>query len=141
MDARKAILDERVDVAVEDRSDVLVLSLARAERALGRPEAQARIAALRARFADAALRKDTSNAQDEAWFKLELDPDPKGALALAVLNWSMQKEPRDAELVLQAVVASGDRSAATAVLEWMATTGIEDPRLKELATALAQVKP
>jgi len=45
-----------------DRSDVLVLSLARAERALGRPEAQARITALRARFADAALRKETSNA-------------------------------------------------------------------------------
>ena len=67
-----------------DRSDVLVLSLARAERALGRPEAEARVAALRARFADAALRSDTSNAQDEAWFRLELEPDPKAALALAL---------------------------------------------------------
>ena len=122
-----------------DRSDVLVLSLARAERALGRPEAEARVAALRARFADAALRSDTSNAQDEAWFRLEFEPDPKAALALALTNWSMQKEPRDAELVLQAALATRDRAAARPVLDWMAGTGIEDPRLKELAAALSRV--
>jgi hypothetical protein len=122
-----------------DRSDVLALSLARAERALGRPEAEARVAALRARFADAALRSDTSNAQDEAWFRLELEPDPKAALALALTNWSMQKEPRDAELVLQASLANRDRAAARPVLDWMAGTGIEDPRLKELAAALSRV--
>ena len=63
---------------------------------------------------------DTSNAQDEAWFRLEFEADPKGALALALTNWSMQKEPRDAELVLQAALATRDRAAARPVLEWMA---------------------
>ena len=124
-----------------ERSDVLVLSLARAERALGRTEARSRAATLRARFADAALRGDTTNAQDEALFRLEFEGDPKGALRLALLNWSIQKEPRDAELVLQAAVASREPAAAQPVLEWMAKTGIEDPRLKELAGALQQVKP
>jgi hypothetical protein len=123
-----------------ERSDVLLLSLARAERALGRPEAQARAAALRARFADAALRSDKSNAQDEAWFRLEFESDPKGALALALANWSVQKEPRDAELVLEAALANRDYAAAAPVFEWIARTGIEDPRLNELAAALAQVK-
>jgi Tfp pilus assembly protein PilF len=123
-----------------ERSDVLLLSLARAERALGKPEAKARAAALRARFADAALRSDNTNAQDEAWFRLEFEADPKGALALALQNWSVQKEPRDAELVLQAALANRDHSAAAPVFEWMAKTGVEDPRLKELAAALVQVK-
>ena len=123
-----------------ERSDVLLLSLTRAERALGKPEAQARAAVLRARFADAALRSDSTNVQDEAWFRLEFESDPKGALALALQNWSVQKEPRDAELVLEAALASRDPGAAAPVLEWMAKTGIEDPQLKELASRLAQVK-
>ena len=123
-----------------ERSDVQFLSLARAERALGRPEAKTRAAILRARFADAALRSDTTNVQDEAWFRLEFESDPKGALALALQNWSVQKEPRDAELVLEAALANRDRAAAAPVFEWMAKTAIEDPRLKELAAQLAQVK-
>jgi tetratricopeptide (TPR) repeat protein len=122
-----------------ERSDVQLLSLARAERALGRPEAKSRAAILRARFADAALRSDTTNIQDEAWFRLEFEADPKGALTLALQNWSVQKEPRDAELVLEAALARRDRAAAAPVLEWMAKTGIEDPRLNELAAQLAQV--
>ena len=122
-----------------ERSDVLVLSLARAERALGKPEAGTRAASLRARFADAALRGDTANAQDEAWFRLEFEADPKGALALALQNWSVQKEPRDAEIVLQAALAARDRSSAAPVLAWMTRTGIEDPRLRDLAARLAQV--
>jgi len=122
-----------------ERSDVLLLTLARAERALGRSQAQVRAAALRARFADSALRGDVGNAQDEAWFRLEFEADPKGALALARKNWSTQKEPRDGELLLQAALANRDPAAAAPVLEWMARTGIEDPRLRELAAALGQV--
>ena len=123
-----------------ERSDVLLLSLARAERALGKPQAREHAAALRSRFADLALRSDTTNAADEALFRLEFEGDPKGALALALQNWSVQKEPRDAEIVLAAALAGKDPTAARPVLEWMAQTGIEDPRLKELTVALAQVK-
>ena len=42
--------------------------------------------------------------------------------------------------VLDAALASKDQAAARPVLEWMTQTGVEDPRLKELAGALAQVK-
>lgn len=119
-----------------ERSDVLLLQLARAERAIGSPEAQAHAATLKARFADAALRGDDFNAQDEAWFRLEFQSDAKGALALALKNWAIQKEPRDAEIVLEAALAARDTSAAAPVLEWMTRTGLEDPKLAELATQL-----
>jgi len=93
---------------------------------------------LRARYADAALRGDTTNAQDEAWFRLVFDADPKRALALALTNWSLQKEPRDAEIVLLAALAARDRSAAKPVIDWIGRTGIEDPHLRALAARLAQ---
>ncbi len=119
-----------------ERSDVLLLQLARAERALGSPDANSHAATLRARFADAALRGDTFNAQDEAWFRLEFEGDAKGALKLALQNWAIQKEPRDAEIALEAALAARDASAAKPVLDWMARTGLEDPRLAQLAGAL-----
>ncbi len=123
-----------------ERSDVLLLLLARAERALGSPEALPHAASLRARFADAAMRGDNVNAQDEAWFRLEFEGDPKRALSLALQNWSVQKEPRDAEIVLEAALAARDPPSAAPVLEWMARTGLEDPRLAQLAKSLEQVR-
>jgi tetratricopeptide (TPR) repeat protein len=119
-----------------ERSDVLLLLLARAEHALGKPEAKARASSLEARFADAALRGDSMNAQDEAWFRLEVQGDARKALSLALQNWSVQKEPRDAEIVLEAALAARDPAAAAPVLEWMAGTGLQDPRLAALAQAL-----
>lgn len=119
-----------------ERSDILLLQLARAERAIDSPEAQRHAATLKARFDDAALRGDSFNAQDEAWFRLEFQNDAKGALTLALKNWAIQKEPRDAEIVLEAALAARDPSSATPVLEWMTRTGLEDPRLAELATQL-----
>lgn len=122
-----------------ERSDVLLLQLARAERVIGSPEAKAHAATLRARYADAALRGDGFSAQEEAWFQLEFEGDPKRALALALQNWETQKEPRDAEIMLEAALAARDPSSAKPVLEWMARTGVEDPRLAELATALRKI--
>lgn len=119
-----------------ERSDVLLLQLARAERAVGSPGAHAHAALLRARFADAAMRGNSVNAQDEAWFRLEFEGDPKGALSLALQNWAIQKEPRDAEIVLEAALAARAPSSATPILEWMSRTGLEDPRLTELAATL-----
>lgn len=122
-----------------ERSDVLLLQLALAERETGSPDANAHAATLRARFADAALRGDGFNAQEEAWFRLKFEGDPKGALSLALKNWAIQKEPRDAEIVLEAALAARDPASAKPALEWMARTGLEDPRLSELASALRTI--
>lgn len=122
-----------------ERSDVLLLQLALAKRALGIPDAQVHAATLRARYAEAGLRGDDFNAQEEAWFRLAFEGDPKGALALALRNWAIQKEPRDAEIVLEAALAARDPTSAKPVLGWMAATRIEDPRLAELAAALGKI--
>ena len=122
-----------------ERSDVLLLQLAVAERAIRSPEANAHAATLRARYAEAALRGDDFNAQEEAWFRLVFEKDPKGALSLALQNWGIQKEPRDAEIVLETALAARDPSSAKSVLEWMDRTGLEDPRLAELAAALRKI--
>jgi hypothetical protein len=122
-----------------ERSDILLLQLALAEREIGSPDAAAHAATLRARYADAALRGDGFNAQEEAWFRLRFEGDPKGALSLALRNWALQKEPRDAEIVLEAALAARDPSSAKPVLEWMGDTHIEDPRLAALAAALGKI--
>lgn len=138
------LFERRWDDAVKllspwQTSDGLLLLLARAEQArgeLGRAKADAHARLMRARFADAGLRGDTLNAQDEAWFRLVFDQDARRALTLALANWAIQKEPRDAEIVLAAARAAGQPQAASPVLDWMNRTAIEDPRLAALAASL-----
>jgi tetratricopeptide (TPR) repeat protein len=136
------LLERRWDDVVallssQQASDSLLLLLARAERERGNPKADEHAKVLRARFADAGLRGDTLNAQDEAWFQLVFERDARRALSLAAANWAIQKEPRDAEIVLAAAAAAGDAQAAAPVLAWMRLTGIQDPRLAALAASLA----
>lgn len=118
------------------RSDVLLLRLTLAEQALGAPEFQSHAQALRDRFAAAALRGDTLHQQEESRFLLRVERDPARALALAVANWSVQREPYDARLLLEAAVATGRPDQARPVLEWLAQSRHEDPRLAALAVAL-----
>ncbi|TAK41431.1 MAG: hypothetical protein EPO29_08170 [Betaproteobacteria bacterium] len=122
-----------------ERSDVLLLLLARAERALGAAAADRHAKTLEARFADAARRGERLHVQDEARFRLEFRGDAQGALALAQENWSLQKEPRDAQMLLEAALAARAPAAARPALDWLAASGFEDPRLAALATALARL--
>ena len=122
-----------------ERSDVLLLILARAERALGRPDAERMAKVLEARFADAARRGERLHIQDEARFRLDFRGDARGALALAQENWLLQKEPRDAQLLLESALAARAPAAARPALDWLAESVFEDPRLSALASALARL--
>lgn len=117
-------------------SDSLLLRLVLAERRLHLPTAKAREAALAARFAAAQMRGDTVHQQEEARFMLEVRQDAKRALELASENWKVQREPRDARILLEAAVAARDRAAARPVLEWLEESRIEDPYLIGLAEKL-----
>lgn len=114
-------------------SDGLLLRLVLAERALGLPEAAARTATLAARYAAARLRGDTAHEQEEARFMLETGQAAQPALALAVDNWRLQREPRDARVLLQAALAARAPAAATPVLEWLDANRVEDVVLADLA--------
>lgn len=123
------------------RSDVLLLRLVFAERMLKLPEAGALQATLAARYAAAQLRGDTVHQQEEARFVLAVDGDANKALGLALENWTVQREPRDARIVLEAALAARKPAAAQPVLIWLAESGIEDRTLRALArqfTGVAQ---
>jgi Tfp pilus assembly protein PilF len=123
------------------RSDTLLLRLALAARALKLAEGEKHARTLGQRFADAGLRGEKLHLQEEARFLLELRGDARGALAAAVENYRTQREPRDALVLLEAALAARDPAAAAPALEWLAGSGFEGARMRELATKLKALKP
>lgn len=115
------------------RSDVLLLRLLFAEKALQLPVAKEHEAILAARYAAAQLRGDTVHQQEEARFALHIQNDPQKALQLAQENWKVQLEPRDARIFLEAALAAKNPAAGLPVLKWMADSQIEDVVLAKLA--------
>jgi len=133
--------DEVVPLLVDwFRSDILLLRLAMAEKALKSPKAAEHIEALRSRFDAAALRGDKLHQQEEARFNLVLLGNKEKALALAQENWTLQREPRDARILLEAALAMKDPAAARGALDWLERSGHEDPYLRQLAEKLKALK-
>lgn len=120
----------------QERSDLLLLRLALAAQALGRPEAATWRQALAERFAAAVARGDTAHQKEQARHELVLAGRPAVALALAQANFAVQREPADARVLLEAAVATRSRTAAQPVLDWMRTSGIESRMLQALAQRL-----
>ena len=115
------------------RSDTLLLRLALAEKLLDSPRAAQYEAALAARFSDAAQRGERLHLQEEARYALHLRGDARRALELAAENWKVQREPRDALILIEAALAAKNPRAAQPVLDWLAASRFEDPRLARLA--------
>ena len=120
----------------ETRVDGLLLRLTLAEREIGAPGKEAHIEDLRARFAASRQRGDNLHQGEEARFLLHLLDQPQAALTLAKANWAVQREPRDARIVLEAALASGQYEAARPVLEMMERTRLQDLPLRRFANEL-----
>lgn len=116
-----------------EASDGLLLRLAEAQTLLKRPAASRLIQAMGDRFVAAKLRGDTTHRAEEARFELRLRRNPAQALRLAAANYQVQREPRDASVLLEAAAAAGDRTAAKPVRDWLQSSGFEDERLRTLA--------
>ena len=94
---------------------------------------------LRARFLEAAKRGDRLHEQEAARFELDVEQNPKKALVLASANYSTQKEPRDAEILMRAAINplnAGNIKQARPALAWWRETGYQDPQISELANQL-----
>ena len=122
------------------KSDILLLRLALAEQALKAPKAREHIETLRSRFDAAALRGDKLHQQEEARFNLTLLGNKEKALALARENWKLQREPRDARILLEAALAMKDPAAAQEALGWLERSGYEEPGLRRTAKELKALK-
>jgi hypothetical protein len=123
------------------RSDTLLLRLALAARRLGRPEGEQYARSLGERFADAALRGEKLHLQEEARYLLELKRDARAALAAASENYRSQREPRDAQVLIEAALAAGDPAAAAPALAWLESSGFEGARIRDAALKLKALKP
>jgi hypothetical protein len=123
-----------------ERSDILLLRLALAGKATGARQAADWADQLRDRFAAAALRGDRLHEQEAARFSLDVEAQPAKALQLASSNYQVQKEPRDAWILLRAALAAKQPQAARPALDWLATSRYEDPVLQALATQLGAVR-
>jgi hypothetical protein len=88
---------------------------------------------LRDRFAAARARGDTTHRAEEARFELGLRKDPRTALRLAQENYAIQREPRDARILLEAAKAAQAPAGAQAARDWLTRSGFEDMRLRRLA--------
>jgi hypothetical protein len=122
------------------RADVLLLRLAIAAKTAQDPKRDAYARELAARFDAARARGDSTHQKEESRFALAVQGQPERALQLALANYRQQKEVADARIVLEAALAARRRAAAEPVLQWMAATGIEHPRLRALAAQLEAIK-
>jgi Flp pilus assembly protein TadD len=121
-----------------ERSDVLLMRLALAEKAIQAPKAAEHQEVIRTRFDAARLRGDKLHIQDEARFNLNFLDNPKEALRLAQENWRDQHEPSDARMLLEAALAAKDKAAAQPALEWYTQSRIEDRHLQRLVKSLTE---
>jgi hypothetical protein len=110
-------------------SDPLLLRLALAYQQLAAPETQAISKKLEERFNATRFRGDSTHLAEEARFQLYLAKDPSGALKLAQANYAVQKEPRDARILLEAAQAAKMPEGASAVKQWLKESGFEGFRI------------
>ena len=124
----------------ETSVDPLLLRLALAQAALKRPEAAASTATLRARYEASLARRDNSHRRDHARFELALGGNPRQALALALDNWKVQREPADLRILAEAAAATGDVAALGIVKRWLAESGLEYPAVAALVVSRTPAK-
>jgi len=94
-------------VSDDGKNDALLLRRVLAERQL--PDLREAFVAHRAEMAerfDAARRRgDSLHRREEARFRLDVEGDAQGALALARDNWKVQREPADLRILVDAAKA------------------------------------
>jgi tetratricopeptide (TPR) repeat protein len=124
----------------ELRIDPLLLRFTLAEQMVGASVASRHISDLDERFSMSRLRGDTSHRREEARFLLHLAKRASEALRLAEENWTVQREPWDARVLLETALAAGAPNSARPVLDWLTTSHLEDDQIRRLAFRLAEVK-
>ncbi len=119
-----------------ERSDILLLRLALAAKDLTDPRTVQWTRELRERFDAAAKRGDALHELEAARFELDLRSNPAGALELARSNYQVQKEPRDAEVLMRVALAARQPRAAQPAIDWLRISRYEDTGLEQLARQL-----
>jgi tetratricopeptide (TPR) repeat protein len=77
-------------------------------------------------------RGDAVHRREQARFFLDVEPNPGAALAAAVENWQVQREPDDALILLRAASAAGQAAAGRPARLFLQREHLQDVRLAVL---------
>jgi tetratricopeptide (TPR) repeat protein len=116
----------------ETRADPLLLRLTLAEQRSQHKDFIQHARLIEDKMVAAKARGDTVHQGDEARFTLHVLKDAKTALRLAINNWDVQKEPRDAYILLESSLAARQPGAALPVVKFIEQNHLEDARLQSL---------
>jgi hypothetical protein len=100
---------------------------------LGQPNAASDAAQMSARFAAMDERGSHVYRREQARFVLHVGNNPQAALKLAQQNWTVQREPADVRILLEAALAARRPEAAQPVLDFLARTHLSDVVIDPLA--------
>jgi Tfp pilus assembly protein PilF len=95
------------------QADATLLRTAIAARRSADADAAALAGNMAQRFTEARERGDRTHLREQARFALEVEQDAARALDLAQRKFSVQREPADARVLLEAALAANDRLAAS----------------------------
>jgi hypothetical protein len=118
------------------RADILLLRRAIAAKRVAAPDASKLADDLARRFNASRARGDRLHLREESRFALLLKNSPNEALALALDNWRVQKEPLDARIALEAAVAMQQPKAVSEVINWLDTNALQGAKFAELRKQL-----
>jgi tetratricopeptide (TPR) repeat protein len=113
----------------QESIEPLLLRLAIAQRHLHDPNVTRSRGLLQAAFEAEAERGEAVHRREQARFLLEVQDRPEEALAAALANWTVQREPDDALILVNAARRVGDMRRAGPALEFVRTQGLQDARL------------
>jgi len=111
----------------------LLLRLAIAQQQLGDPGLARSRELLLAAFSAEAERGESVHRREQARFLLEVENRTQEALAAALANWAVQREPDDALILVKAARAAGTPQRAEPALAFARAQGLRDVRLAAAA--------
>jgi tetratricopeptide (TPR) repeat protein len=112
----------------QESFEPLLLRIAIAQRLLGDPGLALSSARLRTAFSAELQRGEAVHRREQARFLLEVEDQPKLSLSAALENWTVQREPDDVLVLLNAAKAAGSGAAAEPALEFARAQGQNDVR-------------
>jgi len=111
--------------------DPLLLRVAIAQKMLGDAGLSRSVVALQVAFRAEAQRGESVHQREQARFLLEVQKRPRPALAVALENWKVQREPEDALILVKAAASAGNPQAAQPALDFLRANRLRDARLSD----------
>jgi hypothetical protein len=112
----------------QESFEPLLLRVAIAQKELGDPGLAQSSARLRTAFTAELQRGESVHRREQARFLLEVEDQPKLSLAAALENWTVQREPDDVLVLVNAAKAAGHPEAAEPALQFARAQGQSDVR-------------